>query len=361
MTEFPRKVGQKTSPRIVFGIESSCDETACALVSEDRQILAQSLWSQQKEHERYGGVVPERAARAHLQRLPQLLTECVESAGISLHQISAVAGVAGPGLIGGVMVGMMAAKGIALALGRPFLAINHLEAHALTPRLVEDIPFPYLLLLVSGGHTQLLMAKAVGEYQLLGTTRDDAVGEAFDKTAKIMGLPYPGGPAVEQEAQSGDARRFTWTKPLANQDTLDFSFSGLKTAGRQTVESHRLLSGGNLEDPDRADICASFQYVVGEILKDRVDKALHRLDETPKALVCAGGVASNKTLRHVLEDVAARHGIPFYAPPLSLCTDNGAMIAWAGIERLKKGEIGDPLSFGARPRWPLEKSEEISK
>ncbi len=336
----------------VLGIETSCDETAVAIVEapeEERpvgRILANVVYSQLTEHRRFGGVVPEIAARAHLERIDGLLGEALAEAKLELGDLDAIAATGGPGLIGGVMVGVMTAKALAFAHDKPFLAVNHLEGHALSVRLTEDVAYPYLLLLVSGGHCQLLTVRGPGDFTRLGTTIDDAAGECFDKTAKLLGLGFPGGPAVEQAARSGDARRFALPRPMWRKPGCDFSFSGLKTAVRQTVEK--------LPANDKqaiADLCASFQRTVGDVLADRCANALALT--SPSTLVVAGGVAANAYLRGRLETLAAEHGARLVAPPVKFCTDNGAMIAWAGIERLRLGQT-DSLDFRPRPRWPLD-------
>ena len=318
----------------VLGIETSCDETAVAVVEAPAgtdpvgRILANVIYSQQTEHRRFGGVVPEIAARAHLERIDGLIEDALAEAKLGLDDLDAIAATGGPGLIGGVMVGVMAAKGLAFARNKPFLAINHLEGHALSVRLTEQVDFPYLL--------------------LLGTTIDDAVGECFDKTAKLLGLGFPGGPAVERLAKDGDAQRFTLPRPMWRKPGCDFSFSGLKTAVRQTVEK--------LDPNDKtaiADLCASFQRTVGDVFVDRCANAL--TSAPSPTLVAAGGVAANLYLRGRLEEVAARYGARLVAPPIKLCTDNGAMIAWAGAERLRLGRT-DALDFRPRPRWPLDPS-----
>ena len=338
----------------VLGIETSCDETAVAIVEAPAgggavgTILANVVYSQQTEHRRFGGVVPEIAARAHLERIDGLIEDALEAARLGLDDVDAIAATGGPGLIGGVMVGVMAAKALAFAREKPFLAINHLEGHALTVRLTEPVDFPYLLLLVSGGHCQLLTVRGPGDFTRLGTTIDDAAGECFDKTAKLLGLGLPGGPAVERLAKDGDAQRFALPRPMWRKPGCDFSFSGLKTAVRQAVEK--------LDPADeraKADLCASFQRTVGDVLADRCANAL--LSVPSPTLVVAGGVAANLYLRGRLEEVAARHGVSLVAPPVKLCTDNGAMIAWAGIERLRLGWT-DALDFRPRPRWPLDSS-----
>ena len=327
---------------IVLGIESSCDETAAALVDSDRRILAQRIASQDEEHRPYGGVVPEIAARAHAERLTPLIAATLADAGMSLSDLDAIAATAGPGLIGGVMVGLVTAKALAMASDKPLIAINHLEGHALSPRLADPaLEFPYLLLLVSGGHCQILLVEGVGGYRRLGTTIDDALGEAFDKTAKILGLGFPGGPAVERLAASGDARKVPLPRPLLGTAEPHFSFAGLKSAVLRAKDS------GLHAD---ADIAASFQLAAVDCIIDRTRNALGLIDR-PTALVVAGGVAANQAVRSALEGLAGAYGLAFVAPPLALCTDNAAMIAWAGIERLGQS---DPLDFVARPRWPLD-------
>src|SRR5690242_5016816 len=332
----------------VLGIETSCDETAVAIVEAPAgcrpvgTILANVIYSQQTEHRRFGGVVPEIAARAHLERIDGLVEDALVEAKLGLDDLDAIAATGGPGLIGGVMVGVMAAKGLAFARAKPFLAINHLEGHALTARLTEEVDFPYLLLLVSGGHCQLLTVRGPGDFTRLGTTIDDAVGECFDKTAKLLGLGFPGGPAVERAAKGGDINRFKLPRPMWRKPGCDFSFSGLKTAVRLMAES---LPKDNPQAI--ADLCASFQRTVGDVLADRCANALALAPS--ETLVVAGGVAANTYLRGRLEGL----GVRLVAPPVKLCTDNGAMIAWAGIERLRRG-MTDPLDFAPRPRWPLD-------
>lgn len=338
---------------IVLGIETSCDETAAAVVDSDRHILSSLVLSQLKAHRRFGGVVPEVAARNHLDHLHDLIAAALEEAGTGFEDLDGVAATAGPGLIGGVMVGMMAGKAIAAARGLPFLAVNHLEGHALTPRLTDNLDFPYLLLLVSGGHTQILAVEGVGKYRRWGTTLDDAAGECFDKSAKLMGLGYPGGPRIEEMAVTcpdldSALKRFSLPKPMLGRREPDFSFSGLKTAIRQHVEA---LPAGDLKRVDIADLCAAFQHVMAEILAERCSKALDLFEDryNRRMLVVAGGVAANQTIRKALRNLGAE----LYTPPLELCGDNAAMIAWAGLERLQSGQ-SDPLNFKARPRWPLD-------
>ncbi|MDO8977578.1 tRNA (adenosine(37)-N6)-threonylcarbamoyltransferase complex transferase subunit TsaD [Reyranella sp.] len=336
----------------VLGIETSCDETAVAVVEGAAgtqpvgRILSNTVYSQLTEHRRFGGVVPEIAARAHLERLDGLVAQALDEAGVGLADLDAIAATGGPGLIGGVMVGVMTAKALAFAHDKPFIAVNHLEGHALSVRLTEPVSFPYLLLLVSGGHCQLLTVRGPGDFTRLGTTIDDAAGECFDKTAKLLGLGFPGGPAVERAAAGGDPRRFALPRPMWRKPGCDFSFSGLKTAVRQTVE--KLPA----DDPRAvADLCASFQRTVGDVFADRCANALALAPSS--TLVVAGGVAANVYLRGRLEEVAAAHGAKLVAPPVRLCTDNGAMIAWAGVERLRLGQV-DALDFRPRPRWPLD-------
>ncbi|MFD2232513.1 tRNA (adenosine(37)-N6)-threonylcarbamoyltransferase complex transferase subunit TsaD [Phaeospirillum tilakii] len=337
---------------LVLGIETSCDETAAALVDDGRNVLAQRVLSQIEEHKPFGGVVPEVAARSHLLHLDRLIAETMAEAGRRFAELDAVAATAGPGLIGGVIVGATTGKALALAAGKPFLAVNHLEGHALTARLTDGIDFPYLLLLVSGGHCQLLAVEGVGRYRRLGTTIDDAAGEAFDKVAKMAGLGYPGGPAIQQAALSGDPARFALPRPMKGRPDCDFSFSGLKNAVRLLIESlPRPLS-----PTDAADVAAGFQAALVDSIADRVTRAARRFRaEWPdgRHLVVSGGVAANAALRQTLAEVATRAGLALLAPPLALCTDNAAMIAWAGIEKLRLGH-SDPLDFAPRPRWPLD-------
>jgi N6-L-threonylcarbamoyladenine synthase len=331
---------------IVLGIESSCDETAAALVDTGRRILAQRIASQDDAHRPYGGVVPEIAARAHAERLAPLIAAVLADAELRLDDVDAIAATAGPGLIGGVMVGLVSAKALAMAADKPLIAINHLEGHALSPRLADPgLVFPYLLLLVSGGHCQLLEVQGVGRYRRLATTIDDALGEAFDKTAKVLELGFPGGPAVERLARAGDPRAVPLPRPLLGSAEPHFSFAGLKSAVL------RARQAGCHRD---ADIAAAFQQAAIDCVIDRTRKALAVADG-PSALVVAGGVAANLAMRAALEELAAQFGLPFVAPPLALCTDNAAMIAWAGIERLGlAGFQPDPLDIAARPRWPLD-------
>ncbi|MFP5396069.1 MAG: tRNA (adenosine(37)-N6)-threonylcarbamoyltransferase complex transferase subunit TsaD [Alphaproteobacteria bacterium] len=333
---------------IVLGIESSCDETAAALVDSERRVIAQRIASQDEAHRPYGGVVPEIAARAHAERVTPLVAATLADAGMTLADVDAIAATAGPGLIGGVMVGLVSAKALAMASGKPLIAVNHLEGHALSPRLADSaLQFPYLLLLVSGGHCQLLLVEGVGRYKRLGTTIDDALGEAFDKTAKILGLGFPGGPAVERLAREGDARKVPLPRPLLGSNEPHFSFAGLKSAVLRAKEA---MSGAAQGAYGEADIAASFQQAAIDCVIDRSRKALQATTGAT-ALVVAGGVAANQAVRGALEALAAEFSLPFVAPPLALCTDNAAMIAWAGVERLGQS---DPLDFAARPRWPLD-------
>ena len=339
-------------PLTVLGIETSCDETACAIVRGSApgpgEILSNIVFSQLEAHRPYGGVVPEIAARAHVERLDGIVEEALAAANIGLSELDAIAATAGPGLIGGVMVGLMTAKALALAAGKPLVAVNHLEAHALTARLTEGVAFPYLLLLISGGHCQLLAVEGVGKFRLYGTTIDDAVGEAFDKVAKLLGLPYPGGPRLEEAARQGNAKRYALPRPMRGRAGADFSFSGLKTAVRLIADA-----GG----VDAADMAASFQAAVVDILVDRTGAAIKRFrldypDVAEPAVVLAGGVASNGAIRSALTALAAREGFQTKIPPPRLCTDNAAMVAWAGVEH---GQLSlfDGIGVSPKARWPL--------
>ena len=354
--------------KIVLGIESSCDETAAALVTEDRVILAQRIASQDDEHRPYGGVVPEIAARAHAERLAPLIEATLADAGMALSEVDAVAATAGPGLIGGVMVGLVTAKALAMAEGKPLIAVNHLEGHALSPRLADpSLEYPYLLLLVSGGHCQILRVEGLGRYRRLATTIDDALGEAFDKTAKILGLGFPGGPAVERLAHAGDPRAVPLPRPLVGSGEPHFSFAGLKSAVLRAKQAQSAWLGSGQADAGvrsssaqsqpaaspaytDADIAASFQQAAIDCVIDRTRIALGQAGDST-ALVVAGGVAANQAMRAALQALAIEHELRFVAPPLPLCTDNAAMIAWVGIERLGQD---DPLDFAPRPRWPLD-------
>ncbi|MGB7408844.1 MAG: tRNA (adenosine(37)-N6)-threonylcarbamoyltransferase complex transferase subunit TsaD [Pontixanthobacter sp.] len=333
---------------IVLGIESSCDETAVALVSTERTIIAERIASQIEAHAPFGGVVPEIAARAHAEKLAPMIADVLDESGVALTDCDAIAATAGPGLIGGVMVGLVSAKALAMASAVPLIAINHLEGHALSPRLADpELDFPYLLLLVSGGHCQIQRVDGIGEYRRLATTIDDALGEAYDKTAKILKLGYPGGPAVEKIALQGDPKIVPLPRPLKGSREPHFSFAGLKSAVMRAKEK------GHYKD---ADIAAAFQAAAIDCLVDRLQFAIRKHGTSP-TLVVAGGVAANNAIRSALEDFADMHAMRFVAPPLALCTDNAAMIAWAGVERLKLNQ-SDPLDFMARPRWPLDPDAE---
>jgi N6-L-threonylcarbamoyladenine synthase len=332
---------------LILGLESSCDDSAAALVTGDRQVLAEAVVGQNSAHQPYGGVVPEIAARAHVEVLPGLIRRVLDEAGVAVADLDAVAATAGPGLIGGVMVGLLAGKGLALAGGKPLIAVNHLEGHALSPRLIDgELGFPYLLLLASGGHCQLLEVRGVGRYRRLATTIDDAAGEAFDKAAKLLGLPYPGGPAIEAMAAEGNPAAVPLPRPLVGSGEPHFSFAGLKSAVQRAVASgaHR-----------PADIAASFQQAVVDCLVDRTRCALER--SAAPTLVVAGGVAANGAIRRALQRLAEQEGRRFAVPPGWLCTDNAAMIAWTGAERLALG-LTDPLDAPARARWPLDAAAE---
>lgn len=341
---------------LILGLESSCDETAAALVTDDGRVLAHRLLGQEAAHAPFGGVVPEIAARAHLDHIDSLIKAAMDQAGIDFGQLDGVAATCGPGLIGGVMVGMMAGKSIALAHNKPFIAVNHLEAHALTPRLIKDIPFPYLVLLVSGGHTQILVAENVGVYHLWASTRDDAVGECFDKSAKMMGLPYPGGPHLEQLAArcknlSAAKIKFPFSIPMLHSKEIEFSFSGLKTAVRNAIDAEPQ------SEESLAQLAASLQSILSDTLAFRAGQAMKKFkasypDKQNPALIVCGGVSANQSIRAALDKAATENGFELSAPPLEYCTDNGAMIAWAGIELLKAGRVSN-LQMKARPRWPL--------
>lgn len=339
---------------IILGIETSCDETAAAIISGDKRVLSNIVWSQ-TEHGAYGGVVPEIAARAHMEHIESVISRALLEANVTLDGIDAVAATAGPGLIGGVIVGVMTAKAIASVHKKPFIAVNHLEGHALTVRLSDEVPFPYLLLLVSGGHCQFLIVEGVGKYKKLGGTLDDALGEVFDKTAKMLGLGYPGGAEVEKLAQKGNPHAYNFPLPLRGRVGCDFSFSGLKTAVRLKIEK---ITGGQacgLSGQQKADICASFQYTATQSIIERVQTAISLFKtEHPqgKYFVLAGGVAANQYIRNNLLATLSEHNMTLATPPVKLCTDNAAMIAWAGIERFKLG-LSDGLDFEPRARWPL--------
>ena len=345
------------SELLILGLESSCDETAAAVVrgtpGQPGAVLSNAIFGQDDLHAGFGGVVPEIAARAHAERADLVIKRAVTEADVGFADLDAIAVTAGPGLIGGVMAGVMTAKGLAMGTGLPLIGVNHLEGHALTPRLTDAVAYPYLLLLVSGGHCQFLAVHGLGEYRRLGGTIDDAPGEAFDKVARMLGLGFPGGPLVEKAAQSGDPKRFPLPRPLLDRPGCDMSFSGLKTAVVR-VRDQLVDAQGGLRDQDIADICAAFQMAVRDVLCTKAARALDAFDsgDGPKTLAVAGGVAANTPLRAGLEDVAAKAGFTLIAPPLKLCTDNGAMIAWAGLERIAAGLPLEPVA--PRPRWPLD-------
>ena len=346
----------------ILGIETSCDETAAAVVTRDHfgqgRILSNVVLSQIDEHSEFGGVVPEIAARAHLSAMDHIIKQALEEADTSLDQIDGIGVTSGPGLVGGLMVGLMSAKAISASRNIPYLGINHLEGHALTARLTDGVAYPYLLLLVSGGHSQILCVKGLGDYQRWATTIDDAVGEAFDKTAKLMGLGFPGGPNVEKSAIGGDQTRFKFPKPLQGKDTLNMSFSGLKTAVRNEAQALSPLG-----QTDIADLCASMQKVIADILSNRCERAMQRFEAEVSSLsptlVVAGGVAANSKIRESLNTLCELNGWKLVAPDLKLCTDNAAMIAWAALERFERGEKSD-LSLAARSRWPLDENAEAT-
>ncbi len=348
-------------PVLCLGIESSCDETSAAIVDSNRNILSHIIYSQIPEHQKYGGVVPELAARAHILAIDDVIKQTLATAGKTIDDIDVVAATAGPGLIGGVLVGWMAAIGIAQATGKPLVAVNHLEGHALVPRLhaaaangtdgAIDVEFPYLLMLASGGHCQILLVRRVGQYELIGQTLDDSAGEAFDKVAKMLGLGYPGGPIVDSRAQNGNPDAFKFPRPLCDKPGCDFSFSGIKTAARTFLDKNP----GPHSDEFINDFCASFQASVVDCIINRLNHAMADARvraAAPKTLVVAGGVAKNSAIRSAMENLAAKHNMMFAAPPLRLCTDNGAMIAWAGIENWRVGRVVD-APVAPRPRWPL--------
>ena len=349
-----------TQTLTILGLESSCDDTGAAVVRAGRgtpEVLSNIVMGQTELHAQFGGVVPEIAARAHAERLDLVVEQALMRAGLTLRDMDAIAVTAGPGLIGGVLSGVMCAKGLAAGANLPLIGVNHLAGHALTPRLTDGLMFPYLMLLVSGGHCQFLIVRGVDDFTRLGGTIDDAPGEAFDKTAKLLGLGQPGGPIVENHAKNGDAKRFDFPRPLLNRAGCDMSFSGLKTAllrARNAVIEEK----GGLRKQDRDDLCAGFQAAVSDVLAEKTRRALALyLTESPEQpmLAVAGGVAANQTLRAALQEVAQAAGAGFVAPPLSLCTDNAAMIAWAGVEEYRAGTRHD-MTLSARPRWPLDKT-----
>ena len=344
----------------ILGLESSCDDTAAAVVRQGdgpAEILSSVVHGQTELHSAFGGVVPELAARAHAEKIDLCVREALERAGLSLTDLDAIAVTAGPGLIGGVLSGVMCAKGIAAATGLPLIGVNHLAGHALTPRLTDGVAYPYLMLLVSGGHCQYLVVRGAEDFTRLGGTIDDAPGEAFDKAARLLGLSQPGGPSVEAEAKSGDPGRFRFPRPLLDRDDCNLSFSGLKTA-LMRARDRIVAEKGGLTRADRADLCAGFQQAVADVLAEKTRRALRLyMDENPSAplVAVAGGVAANQAIRAVLETVCSEAGARFAAPPLALCTDNAAMIAYAGIERFRLG-ARDGLDLPARPRWPLDRA-----
>lgn len=357
-----RKVAARSV--ICLGIESSCDETAAAVVDSDRNILSHVIYSQIPEHQKYGGVVPELAARAHILAIDDVIKQALADVNLTIDDIDVIAATAGPGLIGGVIVGWETAVGIAQGAGKPLVAVNHLEGHALVPRLksaaasdvsASDVEYPYLLVLASGGHTQILLVRGVGNYELIGQTIDDSAGEAFDKVAKMLGLGYPGGPIVDKRASDGNPARFSFPRPLCDKPGCDFSFSGIKTAVRTEIDKSSDFKSDNNEDYIN-DVCASFQAAVVDVILNRLANALRQIrgqsDIDVKTIVVAGGVAKNSAIRAGIEKLAAEYNMQFAAPPLSLCTDNGAMIAWAGIENYLAGRVvNNPVA--PRPRWPL--------
>ena len=348
-------------PLLCLGIESSCDETSAAIVDSDRNILSHIIYSQIPEHQKYGGVVPELAARAHILAIDDVINKTLEAAGKTINDMDVIAATAGPGLIGGVLIGWMAATGIAQSTGKPLVAVNHLEGHALVPRLhaaaangtdgSHDVEFPYLLMLASGGHCQILLVRGVGQYEMIGQTLDDSAGEAFDKVAKMLGLGYPGGPVVDKRASHGNPKAFKFPRPLCDKPGCDFSFSGIKTAARSFLTKEE----PPYSDAFINDFCASFQAAVVDCIIDRLQNAFKDdrvISASPKTLVVAGGVAKNSAVRAAMEELASEQGVVFAAPPMNLCTDNGAMIAWAGLENYKLGRVVT-APVAPRPRWPL--------
>lgn len=364
ITDMGKSESHKHSDKqiLCLGIESSCDETSAAIVDSDKNILSHIIYSQIPEHQKYGGVVPELAARAHILAIDEVIKLTLERAGKDIKDIDVVAATAGPGLIGGVLVGWMAATGIANATNKPLVAVNHLEGHALVPRLKAasasdsatniDVEFPYLLMLASGGHCQILLVRGVGKYELIGQTLDDSAGEAFDKISKMLGLGYPGGPVVDKRAQMGDKKRFRFPRPLCDKPGCDFSFSGIKTAARMLLDK---TPQPDIDEQFINDFCASFQSAVVDCITNRLHNALHDsrvIEAQPKTMVVAGGVAKNSAVRAAMEDLANKSNMLFAAPPMNLCTDNGAMIAWAGLENYRIGNVvREPVA--PRPRWPL--------
>ncbi|MCE0506313.1 tRNA (adenosine(37)-N6)-threonylcarbamoyltransferase complex transferase subunit TsaD [Roseivivax sp. GX 12232] len=343
-----------SGPLTILGLESSCDDTAAAVL-RGREILSNVVMGQAELHAAFGGVVPEIAARAHAEKLDLAVAEALSGAGLTLSEVDAVAVTAGPGLIGGVLSGVMCAKGLAAGAGKPLVGVNHLAGHALTPRLTDDLAYPYLMLLISGGHCQFLVVRGPEDFRRLGGTIDDAPGEAFDKTARLLGLPQPGGPSVEKAAQAGDPKRFAFPRPLLDRPGCDMSFSGLKTALLRQRDA-LVAENGGLTEGDRADLCAGFQAALRDVLAEKTRRAIAAyLDEAPgaPAFAIAGGVAANGAIRGALEAICAEAGLRFTAPPLALCTDNAAMIAWAGQEMFAAGARSG-MDLAARPRWPLD-------
>ena len=355
-------ISTNEKPILCLGIESSCDETSAAIVDSNRNILSHIIYSQIPEHQKYGGVVPELAARAHILAIDAVIKQTLTAAGKNISDIDVIAATAGPGLIGGVLVGWMAATGIAQSTGKPLVAVNHLEGHALVPRLHAatatgddgntSVDFPYLLMLASGGHCQILLVRGVGQYELIGQTLDDSAGEAFDKVAKMLGLGYPGGPIVDKRAKLGNPHAFDFPRPLCSTPGCDFSFSGIKTAARTFLDK---TPADKRDENFINDFCASFQTAVVDCIINRLNHAFadsRVKNAAPKTLVVAGGVAKNSAIRAAMENLAQKHNIVFAAPPMNLCTDNGAMIAWAGIENYRVGKVvTEPVA--PRPRWPL--------
>lgn len=340
----------------ILGIETSCDETAASVVTDEKNVLSNIIYSQIKEHQFFGGVVPEIAARAHLEKIDFVVEKALFDAEVDISEMNAVAGTCGPGLIGGVIVGATFAKAISLSMNIPFIAVNHIEAHAISVRLTENVEFPYLLLLASGGHCQICVVHSINSFEIIGKTIDDSVGESFDKVSKMLGFGYPGGPIIEKIAAEGNSMKFQLPRPLCHKNSCDFSFSGLKTAVRVIVEK-------NLSEQNKVDLCASFQLVVSDVLAYKMNLAIdicRKRDIPITAAVISGGVAANKTIRTALKSVCAERDISFSVPPIEYCTDNAAMVAWLGIEKYKNQQLDD-LSFVPRPRWPLgEYIENIS-
>lgn len=330
----------------ILGIESSCDETAAAVVTENKEILSNVVYSQIQQHKPFGGVVPEIAARAHLEKIDVVVEKAIHDANIDIHDISAIASTCGPGLIGGVVVGATFGKALAMSLDIPFIAVNHIEAHALSARLTDDLPFPYLLFLASGGHCQICIVRDVDDFEVIGRTIDDSIGESFDKVSKLLGYGYPGGAIIEKNAQLGNAEHFTLPRPLCAKGSLDFSFSGLKTA--VLVASQKCNT-----DQDKLDLCASFQSAVTDVVEYKIKHALKRCkDINLSGVVMGGGVAANSSIRKRLENLCQKYNTKFFAPPVKYCTDNGAMIAWLGVEKYQKKQFSD-LGFKPTPRWEL--------